>query len=377
MQKGRSGFISSQFIEIIEWIDSASDTIVHKFEDHDSQIKNGAQLIVRESQSAIFLNGGRLADVFPPGRYALNTQNLPILSSLKGWRYGFESPFKADIFFVSTKQFTGFHWGTANPILMRDAEFGVVRLRSFGSFSFRINNAAGFLREIAGTNPTVATEGITANLRSLIVSIFAATLAKSGIPALDLSTKYHELGRMALASAQSQFQQIGVSLTGVTVENISLTEEVEKHIDKKSSMGVIGDLDRYAKFQAADSIPAAMANPGGLAGMGAGMAIGQSLAAALSGTLLSPQTTAASSGTACASCKTSNPANAAFCSKCGKALSHSTSALCPKCHAKLPHGSSFCLSCGTQILPAACTKCGQKAPQGADFCMMCGSKLHN
>jgi len=354
MQRARNGLISGQFIEIIEWIDTTNDTIIHKFPDNDSQIKNGAQLIVRESQVAIFLNEGQMGDVFRPGTHTLSTSNIPVLSSLKGWKYGFESPFKADVYFVSTKQFTGFRWGTANPILMRDAEFGVVRLRAFGNYAFLISDAPKFFWEIAGTNPTVTTESVQSYLRSMIVTVFTDTLASARIPALDLSSKYQELSRLTLGNAQERFRDIGLALSGFTVESIALTEDVERYVDKRSSMNVIGDLDRYAKFQTADAIPEALANPGGIAALGAGLTLGNEIAKALGGTLITP------------------PANA---NPPASPASGPSQLVCSKCNTSLPANAVFCLNCGQKVKQDTCPKCGESIIAGARFCLKCGEKL--
>lgn len=283
MQNSRSGLISKQLKEIIEWTDTTANTLIYKFPVHNDQIKNGAQLTVRESQVAIFICEGRIGDIFPPGRYQLTTRNIPIISSLKGWKYGFESPFKADVYFVSTRQFVGYPWGTANPILTRDEELGIVRLRGYGNFAFRITDPAAFFKEIAGTNPNLSTETVEGHLRGMAVSVFSDTLAKEHIPVFNLSAMYLELGRLTLSNAKQRFSQSGISLSGFIIESISLTEEVERHVDKRTSMNIIRDMDRYAKFQLADSIPEAMANPGGMAGLGASFALGQQIANALRG----------------------------------------------------------------------------------------------
>jgi membrane protease subunit (stomatin/prohibitin family) len=288
MFKAREGLIGSQLIEVIEWIDETDNTIIHKFEDNDRQIKYGAQLTVRESQVALFLNEGQLVeeqfgDVFPPGRHVLYTENLPILASLKGWYHGFESPFKADVYFVSTKQFLNFKWGTQTPVLMRDVELGAVRIRAFGNFAFRVLDAPRFFKEVAGTTSTVTTDNVNLYLRGIGVSVFSDTLANSQIPVLDISRNYVELSRRTLEAAQGRFTEIGLSLSGFTVESVALPEDVEKHIDKLGSMNVIGNLDRYTKFQVTESIPAAASADGGIAGLGAQLAIGQQIAKSVLG----------------------------------------------------------------------------------------------
>ena len=361
MQNPRTGIISSQLIEIIEWTDTTNDTIIYKFPVHNNQIKNNAQLIVRESQVAIFLNEGQMGDVFYPGRHLLTTKNIPVLSSLKGWKYGFESPFKADVYFVNTKQFAGFRWGTANPILMRDQELGVVRLRAFGNFAFRVTDAPKFFWEIAGTNLHVTTEGAQTKLRSLVVSIFSDTLANARIPVLDLSTKYLELSRLTMDYARQSFGDVGLMLSGFTVENISLTEDVEKHVDKRSSMNVVGDLDKYTKFQMADSIPDAMVNPGGMASMGAGFALGAEIAKALGGSLVSSTSTITPVVVTPKLSGTASPTSSAI--------------ICANCNANLPTGAAFCSNCGQKITPSFCMKCGEAVTVGAKFCLKCGGQL--
>ena len=376
MARPRDGLISSQFIEVIEWTDETTDTIVYKFPVHNNHIKNGAQLTVRESQVAIFLNEGDMGDIFYPGRYELTTRNIPVLSKLKSWKYGFQSPFKADVYFVNTKQFVGFRWGTANPILMRDQELGVVRLRSFGNFSFRITSPPLFFMEIAGTNPNVTTAVVEMHIKSIAISIFSDTLANARIPVFDLSTKYHELSQLTLAIAQQRFNQIGVEISGFSVENISLPEDVERLVDKRSSMGIIGDFDKYAKFQLADSIPDAMANPGGLAVMGASLALGQELSKALGGTLITPPSPAPlHAPTPTATSVPSIPTTSAPIPGMPPLTSNYGTKVCGNCKEDLPSGAAFCISCGQKVGPVFCPKCGAGIVSGAAFCLKCGEKL--
>ncbi|GHU77736.1 antifreeze protein, type I [Clostridia bacterium] len=319
VQRG-SGLIGSQLIEIIKWIDETENTVVHKFEDSDREIKNGARLVVRETQVAIFLDEGRLAegqygDVFHAGTHTLITENIPVLSSLRGWAHGFESPFKADIYFVSTKQFLGFRWGTSAPVFMRDADLGVVRLRVHGSFSFKVTDAVRFFKEVAGTASTVTTESVNDYLRGVGVSVFTNTLATAQIPAIDLAMRYADLSRRTLDTAQEHFNAIGLTLTAFTVESITLPEEVEKHVDKLGSMNVIGDIDRYAKFQTAEAIPAAVSASGGIAGLGAQFAIGQQIAKGV--TEMGSEKTTKTAAKYCAKCGAELPADVLYCVKCG------------------------------------------------------------
>lgn len=269
--------IKGEFIDIIDWTDSSNDTIIYKFPRFQNEIKMGAQLTVRESQVAVFMNEGKIADVFQPGMYTLSTQNMPILSTLKGWKFGFNSPFKADVFFVSTKQFINQKWGTKNPIMLRDAEFGPVRLRAFGSYAFKVSDAALFLKEIAGTDSEFTVDEVNEQLRNIAVSRGMDALAESKILVLDLSSNTDEVSKIITDKIKPEFTEIGLNLTKFLIENVSLPPEVEAALDKRSSMGIIGNLGAYTQFQAANAMEEAAKNPnGGMmgAGMGAGMGFG-------------------------------------------------------------------------------------------------------
>lgn len=267
-------FARSQFIEVIEWLDESRDTLVYRFPVQGQEIKNGAQLIVRESQAAVFVYQGQVADVFGAGRYTIDGGNTPVLSKLGAWYHGFNSPFKSEVYFVNVRQFTDMKWGTANPVMLRDADFGMVRLRAFGTYSLRVANPAGFIKEIAGTNAHFQTDDIEGQLKRAIVSGFSDALAELKIPALDLAAKYEELGGALKAKINEDFQSFGVEVTKFYVENISLPPEVEAAIDKRSSMGALGDANRYMQFQAADALRDAAQNEGGGAGLGAGLGAG-------------------------------------------------------------------------------------------------------
>jgi membrane protease subunit (stomatin/prohibitin family) len=270
--------LRNEFIDIIEWTDDSTDIILWKFPRYQNEIKMNAKLTVRESQVAVFLNEGVIADIFQPGMYTLTTQNIPILSTLKGWKYGFDSPFKADVFFINTKQFTNQKWGTKNPIMLRDAEFGPVRLRAFGSFAFRVNDAGRFLKEVAGTNSEFTVDEINEQLRNLAVSRGMDAVAESKIPVLDLAANYDEVSKIIYDKIKPEFNELGLDLSKFLIENISLPPEVEQALDKRSSMGIIGNLGAYSQFQAANAMEAAASNPngGGLmgAGLGAGIGVG-------------------------------------------------------------------------------------------------------
>ncbi len=271
------GIFKNEFIDIIEWTDSSSDTMVWRFPRFQNEIKNNAKLTVRESQVAVFVNEGQFADVFQPGMHTLATQNLPILSTLKGWKYGFNSPFKAEVYFVNTKQFTNLKYGTKNPIMIRDAEFGPVRIRAFGNYAMRITDPKAFIKEIAGTDEHVTTDEITENLKNIVMTRFTDAVASAKIPVLDMASNMDEFSETIHKKIAPEFLEYGITLTKLLVENISLPPEVEAMIDKRSSMGIVGNLGAYSQFQAANAMEQAAQNPNGGGMMGAGMGMGMGM----------------------------------------------------------------------------------------------------
>lgn len=271
--------LGGQFVDVIEWADDTRDTLVWRFERHGNEIEYGAKLTVREGQAAVFVHEGRLADVFAPGLWLLETNNLPIMTSLQHWDHGFKSPFKSEVYFVSTRRFQDLRWGTRNPIMLRDREFGPVRLRAFGAYSIRVIDPALFLREIVGTDGDVTTDEVSEQIRNIIVARFSNAIAEAGIPVLDIAGDTDRLGALIRARIAPELAAYGIETPALTVENVSLPEAVEKALDTRSSMGVIGNLDAYAKFQAAEAMEAAARNPGGGGGMGAGLGMGMGMAA--------------------------------------------------------------------------------------------------
>ncbi|PJK11322.1 DNA-binding protein [Lysobacteraceae bacterium NML120232] len=270
--------VRKQLIEIIEWTDDSRDTLAYRWPDDDKEIKNGAQLIVRESQAVQFVAAGQFADLFGPGKHTLSTENIPVLSTIYGWKYGFQSPFKCDVYYVNTRLFTGNRWGTSNPVMMRDADFGVVRLRAFGTYDFRVVDVAKFLKEVAGTDQNFRLDEFNDTMRSRIVSVFSEALAKAQVPALDIAQRYSELGEALLPIINpAMIEKYGLEISSFILENVSLPPEVEKAIDARSSMGAIGNLNEYVKYQmgatmgqggegaAAAAVPAQMAVGFGLA----------------------------------------------------------------------------------------------------------------
>lgn len=345
--------LKGQLIDVIEWTDASQDTIVHKYDMNGKEIMMGAQLTVRESQMAIFVNEGQLADIFEPGRYELQTSNMPVMTALKAWKFGFNSPFKADVYFVNTKQFLDRKWGTTNPVMMRDAEFGMIRIRAFGTYGFRVTDVEALLRECFGTNAAYKVSDIDGQIKRSAVSTLSDAIAESKIPALDLAANYEELANYALQMINPKLASLGIALTSFVIENISLPEEVEKAMDRRTSMGVVGDLNKYTQFQAAEALRESAANPAGTAGagmgMGAGMAMGQMFAQALQ---MNGQQQAA---------PVAPVAQGGF---------------CPVCGAALPAGAKFCPGCGAkQETATACPACGQPVQAGAKFCAACGQKL--
>lgn len=280
--------IRGEFIDIIEWLDPSRDTIVWRFPRHDNEIKMGARLVVRESQTAVFVNEGQVADAFSPGTYTLETRNVPILSTLKGWKHGFDSPFKAEVYFVNTRRFTDFKWGTQNPIIIRDAELGAVRVRAFGGFAARVTDAPKLLRELAGTDQQFRTDEVQEYLRTLVVSKLGAAFAAAEVPLIDLAAHTQEAGERLARALTDDLAEMGIAIPQFLVENVTLPPEVERALDKRAQMGIVGNLDQYAKFQAAEAVEQAARNPQGGAGeglgMGLGMAMGQQMGQQMAGT---------------------------------------------------------------------------------------------
>ena len=383
--------LRSQFIEVIEWLDNSSNTMLYRFPVEGQEIKNGARLVVRESQAAVFVFQGQIADVFPPGLYTVEGGNTPLLTKLGAWKYGFNSPFKSEVYFVNTKQFTDLKWGTPNPVMMRDADFGMVRLRAFGIYTMRILDPRAFIKEVAGTNARFETEDIEGQLKRTLVSGFTDALGESKIPALDLASNYDELGRFSRTKLNEEFKAFGLELTKFIVENISLPQDVEAAMDKRTSMGVIGDVNRYTQFQAADAMRAAAENPSGGAGtgagLGAGFAIGNAMAGAMSNALNPSQQqqpggqgsgNVNSASAKCSKCGAANNASSRFCNDCGAKLEAAAQETpCIKCGSQLHAGAKFCSQCGAkqEEEKQKCPKCQAEAAPGAKFCNECGTKI--
>ncbi|MBQ4552663.1 MAG: SPFH domain-containing protein [Clostridia bacterium] len=339
-----SKMIKSQLVDVIEWQDDSRNTIAWRYDCEGKEIMMGAQLTVRESQMAVFVNEGKLADVFAPGMYTLETSNMPVMTALQSWPHGFKSPFKAEVYFINTRRFVDCKWGTSNPIMMRDNDFGMIRLRAFGVYAFRAVDPALLLREVLGTAATLSVEDVEGQIKRTIISGLSDILGQSGIPALDLASQYDELSNMALNALSPRIEEMGLRLESFAIENISLPQEVEQTMDRRTSMGVVGDMNRYAQFQAAEAMREAANNPGNNAasagiGMGTGMAMVQ-----MFGTMMNNNTQqqVAAPVKNCIACGHAIPVNAKFCPECGANQNPG----CKNCGAKLAPGTKFCPECG-------------------------------
>ena len=344
-----SNLVRGQLIDVIEWKDPDQQTMVYRYDCGGKEIMMGAQLTVRESQVAVMVNEGQLADVFSPGRYELQTQNMPILTALKSWKYGFNSPFKAEVYFINTKQFIDQKWGTSAPVMMRDAEFGMVRLLAHGIYSFQVSDPKVFLKEVFGTNGFYTTDYVTGQIKRTIVSGLSDAIAQSKIPALDLAANYDELSSYALQTLSPKIAPLGLKLTSFAIENISLPEEVQKAMDQRTSMGVVGDLNQYTQFQAAAAMRDAANNQNGTAGLGAGMGAAAMMSQMMNNAM-QPQAAAPQ-----------QPAQA-------------PAAVCISCGQPLTPGAKFCPQCGAKQEAQYCVKCGAQLQAGAKFCPQCGAK---
>ncbi len=350
------------YLKIIEWADSSKNSIVYKYPlpKNGKEVNQKSKLIVKEGQNAIFIHKGQLADVFGPGTYDLNTGIFPILSRLAGWKYGFQTPIELQIYFVNTRQFTNNKWGTANPIIMRDPEFGVVRVQGFGSYSFKVDDPSVFLRELLGTLPSFNTQDITDWLRSMVVSALTDVIGESKVSVLDLAGNTNELNEIVTANIQTKFNEIGLKLVNLFIENMSVPESVEKAIDERSKLGVLGDkTDVMMKIAAAEAMKDAAKNQGtGGAFVGAGMGIG------------------AGAGIGAAFANAFNSANQPQQPTEKPQAQASGKKKCPKCGAEISASAKFCPECGEKI-PAKkfCSECGAEVSATAKFCPECGNKI--
>jgi membrane protease subunit (stomatin/prohibitin family) len=282
---GLFDFIAKQFVDVIHWTEPGDGILAVRFPMADMEIQYGAQLTVRESQMAMFVNEGTVADVFGPGRFELKTQTIPLLTNLKNWDKLFESPFKSDVYFFSTRLQLDRKWGTPNPITIRDKEFGIVRLRAFGIYAYRITDPKKFYTEVSGTRETYTVEDLDGQLRNTLIGVMTDLFADSGVPFLDMAANQDEFGARLKEKMLPTFERYGLALDSLVVQNVSLPGELQKVLDQRIGMSLVGDLGKYTQYQVANAIPTAAANEGGLAGagagLGAGMAMGQAMTAAM------------------------------------------------------------------------------------------------
>lgn len=372
---GLFGKLKRQLLEVIEWKDSSKDTIVYRFPLTDrDEIMNSSTLVVRPSQAALFIHKGQIADVFGPGTYTLATENIPFLTKMLALPTGFNSKIKAEIYFVNTKQFVGLKWGTQNPVMMRDADFGNVRIRAFGVFGFKVDNPKAFMEEVFGTNEVFTVDDITTQIRSILVQGFSDAVAESKISALDLAANYKEFSSKILECSQEGIEKIGLKLTSMVLENISLPDEVEKALDERTKLGIMEDkMGTFTQFQAAQAMRDAAQNPSGgnMAGIGVGLGAGAAMGQMFAGALAT-ENKPREPQNLCIKCGAKLKANAKFCPECGAKQTLS----CPKCGATISLNDKFCPDCG-QSLKNTCPKCGTELKDGAKFCPECGEKLGN
>ncbi|MCK5835237.1 MAG: SPFH domain-containing protein [Lentisphaeria bacterium] len=361
--------LKAEFIDIIEWRDERPGVLVSRFDRYEHEIKMNAKLIVRPGQRAVFVNEGQIADTFGPGTHTLETRNMPILATLKGWKYGFESPFKAEVYFIKTSEQLDCKWGTATPIMLRDRDFGIVRLRARGNYSYHISADAEMISRFVGARAEWTNDDIEGQIRTKLISSFTDYMGELKIPVLDLQANYDEISLAMKEKLQSVYERLGLSLVTFAVENITLPEEVEKAMDQRSSMGVVGDLNKFTQFQAAQALEG-MANQEGGGNM-MGMMMGANMANSMGNVLHQEQPVAAQ--VSCPHCNAQVQSGSKFCLSCGQSLTASSQTPCIKCGHGLAAGSKFCPDCGSAQV-CQCVECKIELKPGSKFCPECGSK---
>jgi membrane protease subunit (stomatin/prohibitin family) len=339
VQMGLTDFLKKQLIDIIQWTEAGDDVLAWRFPTADFEIQQGAQLIVRDTQMALFVHEGQAADLFRPGRHAIRTENLPLLTDLRHWARGFESPFKSEVYFFSTRLRLERTWGTAQPVTLRDAEFGAVRLRAYGVYSYRIADPRTFFTRVSGTRDSYVAADVEGQLRSSLVTTLTDHFGDAGVPFLDMAARLADLGTAVRDRARPLFAALGLALESVFLENVSLPAELQQRLDERIGMGIVGDLQRYTQFQTARSIGVAAEREGGTAaagvGLGAGLAMGQVMAQTVAGATAPARPTAAAPPAPATSAGNAPPATQAL--------------RCPHCQATLERAPRFCPECGTAI----------------------------
>lgn len=372
---GLFSFFKRQLLKVIEYKDDSKDVIVYRYPLKDrEEIMTSSTLVVRESQVAVFVHKGVVADVFTPGTYKLTTENIPFLTKILSLPTGFESPIKAEVYFVNTKQFVGQKWGTQNPIIMRDNEFGNVRLRGFGVYSYRVEDAKIFMKEVFGTNEIYTVEEMSAQVKPLLIQAVTDAIAESKISALDLASNYKEFSDEIIKSSQLEFAKYGLKLCSVVIENLSLPEEVEKVIDERTKLGVLEDkMGSYTQYQAAQAIRDAAQNEGGgnLAGLGVGLGAGTTIGEVFSSNLATKDEQKLKTKN-CIKCAEKIKLNAKFCPECGAKQAE----VCPKCGKDVAKNAKFCPECGESLKKEIkCKNCNAVIKKTTKFCPECGTKV--
>ena len=371
---GIFNFAKKQLLSVLEWKDEDKDVIVYRHPvEKREEIMNSSTLVVRESQVAVFVHKGQIADVFGPGTYKLTTENIPFLTKILSLPTGFESRIKADVYFVNTKQFIGQKWGTQNPIMMRDADFGSIRLRGFGTFSFKVDDAKVFMKEVFGTNGIYKVSDVATQCKSILLQNISDAIGESNVSALDLASNYKEISDKIVSITEGEFKSIGLELCNVVIENLSLPEEVEKVVDERSKLGILGDkMGSYAQYQSAQAIRDAAQNPSGgnLAGLGVGLGVGAQVGEMFGNSMKTVED--AQPTKSCVKCGEKIKKDAKFCSKCGASQFEK----CPKCNEEVSTNAKFCSNCGEQLVKEKiCPKCGKTVKTNSKFCSECGAKI--
>ena len=356
------GFLKNQFRKVIQWESDNVNDIIYKYPlERKEEIMRKSVLVVREGQKALFIQEGKLADVFGPGTYQLNDiKNFPLLTQLYNWKYLWESPYTGDVYFISTKQFLNMKWGTSNPIMMRDQDYGVVRVRGFGVYSFAVGTPTNALRELIGSMSSFTVRNVDEYFKKIITSTLSNVIAESQIPALDLSMHYDDLAQMAKEKLANEFEKIGIEIKSLIIENLSLPEEVEKMLDKRTNVGVMkGAMREYAQMQSVEAMTKAAENPGGMSGLGVGMGAGVTMGKMFVDTMSSVSNAPSHE----------EP-------KVEEKVLYDDSVECPNCHAMVSKGSKFCPECGSNMTPPkkVCPSCGAEVGK-AKFCPECGARV--
>ena len=375
-------FLKKQFRKVIQWETDNVNDIIYKYPlERKEEILRKSTLVVREGQKALFIQEGKLADVFEPGTYRLDDiKNLPLLTQLYNWKTLWESPFTGDVYFISTKQFLNLKWGTSNPVMMRDDDFGVVRVRGFGVYSFAVGTPTNALRELIGSMNSFTVKNVDDYFKKMITSCLSNVIAESKIPALDLAAHYDDLADLAKAKLVEEFDKIGIDIKALIIENLSLPEDVEKMLDKRTNVGVMkGAMREHAQLETLEAMKTAADNPSGMSGIGIGMGAGLGFGKVFADNMSSvdmptPANDNVTVETAeCPHCKSQIKKGAKFCPECGKSVATPKKA-CPSCGAEVGERAKFCPECGAKLGAKVCSECGNKLKEGQKFCPECGTK---